>query len=48
MDNWVQPGHQFLVALSKFVESLGLRSKKARDGFRTIASVELSGEGMGD
>ena len=48
MDNWVQPSHQFLVALSKFVESLRLRSKKVRDGFWTIASVKLSGEGMGN
>jgi len=46
MDNWAQQSHQFLVAFSKFDESLRLRPKKVRDGCWTIASFKLSGEGV--
>ena len=46
MDCWVQPFHQFLIALTKFSESLCLGSKKVRDGLGILASVELCREGM--
>jgi hypothetical protein len=47
MDYRIQANHQFVVALARFAESLGLRSKYARDGLWTVAVVELLGEWVG-
>jgi hypothetical protein len=47
MDYWIQPSHQFLVVVTKFTESLSLRSKNGRDGLLVVTSVELGGKGMG-
>jgi hypothetical protein len=46
MDYRIQVSHQFLIAFAEFTESLGLCLEKVRDGFWTIAGVDLDREGM--
>ena len=47
MDYGIQPGHQSLIALAKYTESLSLCSKYVRDGVGTIAGIELGSKRMG-
>ena len=47
IDYRIQPIHQFLIAVAKFLERLHLYSKYIRNRLGTATGVELRSKGMG-